>query len=76
MSNDNTTSRIRRLAANSVVSDDNVFEPGVVEIESGRVVAYYKLEAEMPNTEWLGGTIEITTSQDGVAKAYKKGFLI
>lgn len=51
--------RVRRVAAHEVIVGKEVFSPAVVELIRGKVVGYYLLTEELPQTEWLGGTILI-----------------
>ena len=44
-----------------------------MEIAEGRVVNYYTFDRELPMTEWLGGTIEVMRSEEGVLEAYHQG---
>ena len=50
---------VRRVAAHEVVVGKEVISPAVVELIQGKVVRYYLLTEELPQTEWLGGTIYI-----------------
>lgn len=50
---------VRRVAAHEVIVGKEVFSPAVVELTQGKVVRYYLLTEELPQTEWLGGTIYI-----------------
>lgn len=63
-------SRAARYAANTVVDGPQRFEPGVVEVADGRVVAVYALDGELPHTAWLGGTIEVKAGPQGCRVAY------
>ncbi len=63
--------RVRRVAANTLIDGENVYEPGVVEIVCGEVKDCQRLLSETPNTEWLGGTIGIVCDSNGIKRAYK-----
>lgn len=49
----------RRVAAHEVKAGNEVLSQAVVEIEGGKVVRCYQFTDELPQTEWLGGTILI-----------------
>ncbi len=40
-------------------------------MEDAAVTRVYSLQGEQPFTEWIGGTISILKSTDGVLHAYK-----
>lgn len=62
----------RLVAANRVITSDNTeIMLGVVEIEDAIVTRVYSLQGEQPFTEWIGGTISILKTADGVLHAYK-----
>ncbi len=62
----------RSVAANRVITPDNTeIKLGVVEMEDAVVTRVYSLQGEQPFTEWIGGTISILKSADGVQHAYK-----
>lgn len=62
----------RSVAANRVITPDNTeIKLGVVEMEDAAVTRVYSLQGEQPFTEWIGGTISILKSTDGVLYAYK-----
>ena len=49
--------RVRRVAAHEVIVGKEVFSPAVVELIRGKVVGYYLLTEELPQTEcafWNG----------------------
>ena len=50
---------LRRVAAHEVKSGSEVIWQAVVELMGGKVVRYYSFSGELPQTEWLGGTIII-----------------
>ena len=54
----------RKVAVNRVIKGDVSINRCIVEIENGFVVDYYHFDDEQPFTEWLGGTIEIITSNN------------
>ena len=68
--------KMRRIAANEVVTEDSVLSPGVVELCSGMVTGCYHLNEELPFTEWIGGTIIIMNDNDNCLRAFKNGNLI
>lgn len=49
-----------RFAANRLIIHEKTIINGVVEIEDGIVKSYYQLSEELPFTEWIGGTIELS----------------
>lgn len=55
----------RKVAVNRVIKGDVSINRCIVEIENGFVVDYYHFDDEQPFTEWLGGTLEIITSNNG-----------
>ena len=61
---------MRRVAAHELLIDGQMLRQAVVEIAEGRVVNYYTFDRELPMTEWLGGTIEVRRSEDGVLEAF------
>lgn len=63
----------RRVAAHRVEFNGKTMERCVVEIEDGRVVNYYTFTDELPLTEWLGGTITITRTDDCILSASWRG---
>lgn len=64
---------MRRVAAHELLIDGQMLRQAVVEIAEGRVVNYYTFDRELPMTEWLGGTIEVRRSEEGVLEAYHRG---
>ncbi len=64
---------MRRVAAHELLIDGQMLRQAVVEIAEGRVVNYYTFDRELPMTEWLGGTIEVRRSEEGVLEAYYQG---
>lgn len=52
-------STFRRIAVNRLIVDKHELKQCIIEILDGKVVNYYPFTEELPNTEWLGGTIEI-----------------
>ena len=64
----------RKVAVNRVIKGDVSINRCIVEIENGFVVDYYHFDDEQPFTEWLGGTIEIITSNnDNSLRAIRNG---
>jgi hypothetical protein len=51
--------RMRRVAAHEVKAAGEVIQQAVVELKGGKVERYYPFTDELPQTEWLGGTILI-----------------
>ena len=51
--------RTRRVAAHEVKAPGEVLQQAVVELKGGKVERYYPFTDELPQTEWLGGTILI-----------------
>lgn len=64
---------MRRVAAHELLIDGQMLRQAMVEIAEGRVVNYYTFDRELPMTEWLGGTIEVRRSEEGVLEAYHQG---
>ena len=57
---------MRRIGANDVITPDGeILSPAVVEIDNGMVQQWYRLDMEMPFTEWIGGTIELQADNNG-----------
>ena len=68
--------KIRRIAANRIVCQYQSLSPGVIELLSGKVLRMYPLQEEISQTEWLGGTIEIRTDEQGILRAYQNNQLL
>lgn len=64
---------MRRVAAHELLIDGQMLRQAVVEIAEGRVVNCYTFDRELPMTEWLGGTIEVRRSEEGVLEAFHQG---
>lgn len=47
------------MAAHEVKAAGEVIQQAVVELKGGKVERYYPFTDELPQTEWLGGTILI-----------------
>ena len=63
---------MRRIGANDVITPDGeILSPAVVEIDNGMVQQWYRLDMEMPFTEWIGGTIELQADNNGNIMAIK-----
>jgi hypothetical protein len=62
--------QIRRVASNEITVEGKILRQYVVEIVNHRVVNYYRLEDELPLTEWLGGKIELRKNADGFLQAF------
>ncbi len=67
---------MRRVGAHYIKKGETTLSQGVVEIEDGRVVNYYTFTEELPMTEWLGGTIELRYTEDGILQAFINNKLI
>ena len=68
--------RTRKVAGHEVhLPDGTVMQPGVVELFDGMVKKTYPLVEEMPQTEWIGGTIDIRREGENL-KAYKNNHAI
>lgn len=64
----------RIFAAHHVLCPDGtVIDLGYVEIADRHVNKVGWLCGEQPFTEWIGGTIDISLSADGLMTAYKDG---
>lgn len=47
---------MRRIAVNRLhLKDGRILPNQVIELEDGKIVAFYSLKEEIPFTEWLGG---------------------
>ena len=67
----------RQVAANRIITSDNTeIKLGVVELDDTIVTHVYSLQGEQPFTEWIGGTITILKTADGVMHAYKDNKMI
>ena len=67
----------RLVAANKILIGGKCeVRLGVVEIEGRDVVGVNRLHGEQPFTEWLGGTIQISTAQGGERHAFKDGIML
>lgn len=67
----------RQVAANRIITSDKTeIKLGVVEIDDTIVTRVYSLQGEQPFTEWIGGTITILKTADGVTHAYKDNKMI
>lgn len=62
---------MRRIGAHYIRNSENMLCQGVVEIENGCVVGFYEFTEELPMTEWIGGTIELRYSDDGILQAFQ-----
>lgn len=67
---------MRRVGANTVITETETLNQAVVEIYDDRVVNYYEFHDELPMTEWLGGSIRLTRDDDGILRAIKDGTTI
>lgn len=68
---------MRRIGANDVITPDGeILSPAVVEIDNGMVQQWYRLEMEMPFTEWIGGTIELQADNNGNIMAIKNNRIL
>ena len=48
--------KCRRFAVNRLhLPNGDVLFNQVLEVQDGRILAFYPLTEELPNTEWLGG---------------------
>ena len=66
--------RCRRIACHTLLTDQGQTLPmQVVEIASGSVCGYYRLQEELPHTEWLPGTVALQRSAVGLLHAYYDG---
>ncbi len=54
----------RRIAVNKVIVGTETISPCVLEIKEGMVVCYYRLDGELPFTEWIGGTVVLSKDRD------------
>ena len=68
---------MRRIGANDVITPDGeILSPAVVEIDNGMVQQCYRLDMEMPFTEWIGGTIELQADNNGNIMAIKNNRIL
>ncbi|MCI6235170.1 MAG: hypothetical protein MR627_08765 [Prevotella sp.] len=68
---------MRRIGANDVITPDGeILSPAVVEIDNGMVKLWYRLDMEMPFTEWIGGTIELQADNNGNIMAIKNNRIL
>lgn len=68
---------MRRIGANDVITPDGeILSPAVVEIDNGMVQQWYRLDMEMPFTEWIGGTIELQDDNNGNIMAIKNNRIL
>ena len=68
---------MRRIGANDVITPDGeILSPAVVEIDHGMVQQWYRLDMEMPFTEWIGGTIELQADNNGNIMAIKNNRIL
>ena len=68
---------MRRIGANDVITPDGeILSPAVVEIDNGMVQQWYRLDMEMPVTEWIGGTIELQADNNGNIMAIKNNRIL
>ena len=68
---------MRRIGANDVITPDGeILSPAVVEIDNGMVQQWYRLDMEMPFTEWIGGTIELQADSNGNIMAIKNNRIL
>ena len=68
---------MRRIGANDVrTPDGEILSPAVVEIDNGMVQQWYRLDMEMPFTEWIGGTIELQADNNGNIMAIKNNRIL
>lgn len=68
---------MRRIGANDVITPDGeILSPAVVEIDNGMVKQWYRLDMEMPFTEWIGGTIELQADNNGNIMAIKNNRIL
>lgn len=51
---------IKRVAINRLITPKGIISPAVVELSDGKIVGYFKLEKELPFTEWRGGEMVLT----------------
>ena len=64
----------RRIASHELLTENGQTLPmQVVEIVSGRVVDYYKLQQELAHTEWLAGCTTLCRDAFGHLCAYHEG---
>ena len=68
---------MRRIGANDVITPDGeILSPAVVEIDNGMVQQWYRLDLELPFTEWIGGTIELQADNNGNIMAIKNNRIL
>ena len=68
---------MRRIGANDVITPDGeILSPAVVEIDNGMVQQWYRLDMEMPFTEWIGGTIELQADNNRNIMAIKNNRIL
>ena len=66
-----------RIGANDVITPGGeILSPAVVEIDNGMVQQWYRLDMEMPFTEWIGGTIELQADNNGNIMAIKNNRIL
>lgn len=74
---DSVMGKTVRIAANRIVTEHSVVEPGVVVIDNGLAVAVEPLTEERESTLWMTGTITLKQDDEGHGLvAFHKGKLL
>lgn len=57
---------LRRIAVHRVIVDGKVIPLCVLGIDDNGLVSFYEqFKDELPNTEWIGGTVILRNDEDG-----------
>jgi len=67
----------RKYAAHIITLPDGItLHNAIVVVEDGMVIDRYTFSEERAHTLWLGGTIVVRKSEDGLLRAYKDGYML
>lgn len=68
--------RSRRLAAHHIfLNGKEIMGLGVIVLLGNNVIEWYKLQNEQPFVEWVGGSIDIRLTEQGL-RAFKDGLIL
>ena len=63
-------------AHRAILPDGEEIPLAVVEVVGNAVSSVFRLQSEIPSTEWIGGCIELRRNDEGRVQAFKDGEIL
>ena len=67
---------MRRIAVHELQAEKQTLSQAIIELTDGHVTDYYPFTDELPQTEWIGGTVILRRNKQGLIQAFKNNRLL